>query len=83
MNSKHENFVRLAESRVNKAIDSLRLVGNLSNRNNYEYNDVEVRAILSALTNAINELKSQFSNSLMSDSKTFKLPNIDEGGMKR
>ena len=37
MNKKQENFKRLAESRTNKVIDMLQLIGNLSNTSNYEY----------------------------------------------
>ena len=37
MESKRERFVRLAEARTNKTIDMIRLIGNLSNRNNYKH----------------------------------------------
>ena len=36
---KHENFRRLGEGRVNKALNYLRLIGNLANRRNYYYTD--------------------------------------------
>ena len=37
---KERKFKELAEKRVNRALDSIRLIGNLSNRQNYSYDDV-------------------------------------------
>ena len=74
MTSKHENFVRLAEARVNKALEAIRLVGNLANRNNYEYSDAESRAIVAALSTALGELKSQFTRGEFDSNRAFKLP---------
>jgi hypothetical protein len=63
MSRKHDNFVRLAEARVNKALESIRIVGNLSNKNNYEYSPEEAREILVALQAGVNDLKAQFNRS--------------------
>ena len=71
MSRKHENFVRLAEARVNKALESMRLVGNLANKNNYEYSSEEAREILVALQSGVNDLKTQF-NRADDDSSVFK-----------
>ena len=49
MGSNRDRFVRLAESRVNKAIKSIRLIGNLSNKNNYSYTDKDAKQIIRAL----------------------------------
>ena len=50
MNStKHANFRRLAKSRGERVLKDLRLLGNLSNKNNYEYTDSEISAIFSAI----------------------------------
>ena len=35
--SKHEKFVRLAEARTNKIIDTLQLLGNCANTSFYEW----------------------------------------------
>ena len=43
---KHGKFVELATKRVNKALDQIRLVGNLSNRMTYEYSEEEAKKIL-------------------------------------
>ena len=58
--SKHDRFRRLAEQRVNRAIREMRLIGNLANRNNYEYTDGEVRALLSALERELKTTRAAF-----------------------
>lgn len=59
-NIKQENFIRLAESRVNKALDNIRLIGNLSNKNNYDYEQSDVNKIISTLEREIKLLKKKF-----------------------
>ena len=49
MNNKRENFKRMAESRTNKIIDMISLLGNLNNTSFYEYNDEEVEAMFDAI----------------------------------
>ena len=39
MNENRERFKRIAETRTNKLIDMIELLGNCSNRNNYEYTE--------------------------------------------
>lgn len=58
--SKQQRFERLAEKRVTEALRRLRLVGNLSNRANYEYSDDHVRQITDALEAELKQLKSRF-----------------------
>ena len=53
-------FKELAEKRVNKALDSIRLVGNLSNRQTYAYDDAQVRKIVKALRDAVGEVETRF-----------------------
>jgi hypothetical protein len=71
---KRKNFVRLAENRVNKAISSLRLVANLSNRSLYEYNTGDIKKIISALNNEISSIKQKFDTKKSNrDDKSFRL----------
>jgi hypothetical protein len=70
---KRENFIRLAESRVNRAIESLRIIGNLSNRSNYEYDEEDVKKIINTLQDEITSLKSQFKIRSASTTKNFRL----------
>jgi hypothetical protein len=60
LSAKRENFIRLAEGRVTRAIDSIRVIGNLSNRSNYEYTEADSKKIIDALQSEINALKVQF-----------------------
>ncbi len=60
VSAKRENFIRLAEGRVTRAIDSIRVIGNLSNRSNYEYTEEDSKKIIDALQSEINALKVQF-----------------------
>jgi uncharacterized protein YceH (UPF0502 family) len=70
---KRERFVLLAERRVNRAIDSLRLVGNLSNRSNYEYTDSDVKQIVAALESSLTELRQRFKSPSSQRESQFKL----------
>ena len=65
--SKHDNFVRLAEARTTRALKSLRLIRNLSNRSSYDYSREEVDAIVASLQSEINSLKNAFDRKLTSE----------------
>jgi len=60
MSAKMEKFERLAERRVNEAIKKIRLIGNLTNKNNYEYSEKHSRMIIEALESELKILKSKF-----------------------
>jgi hypothetical protein len=57
---KRLKFKELAEKRMNRALDSIRLIGNLSNRQNYNYDEAEARKIIKALKNAVGDVERQF-----------------------
>ena len=61
-NSNRQKFISLAEKRVRRAIKDLRLIGNLSNRSNYSYEEDDVRQILGALQKELKRLKTRFEN---------------------
>jgi len=82
MTKKHDNFVRLAESRVNKALEAIRIIGNLSNPSYYEYSEIEVKEIVAALTNGISEIKSQFSMNVQNSRPGFKFSSSQESKQK-
>jgi ABC-type Fe3+-hydroxamate transport system substrate-binding protein len=63
MRDKHGKFVELATKRVNKALDQIRLVGNLANRVTYEYTEDEAKKILRALQKEVDTVKSKFGDS--------------------
>lgn len=57
---KHEKFIRLAKLRGERAIKDLRLIGNLANRNNYEYSDEEVKTLFAAVEEELKLAKFNF-----------------------
>ncbi len=69
---RRQKFVELAEKRTNKAIDYIRLVGNLANKNNYQYTDADAKAILRALDDELKALRVKFEQSNKGE-KAFKL----------
>lgn len=62
--NKRERFVELGETRVRKAAQLLRLIGNLSNTSNYEYSADDAQKILSALEVEMKLLKAKFQAAL-------------------
>lgn len=60
MNGKRAKFVELAESRVNRAIRDVRLIGNLSNRSAYEYADEDIKKMFKAIQKEIESAKGRF-----------------------
>ena len=74
MRDKRGRFVELAQARVTKAAQTIRLIGNLSNPNNYEYTEDDVRKILTALDSEMKLLKGKFQAALKKRAKDeFKL----------
>ena len=71
--SSRENFVRLAESRVNNAIKTLRLIGNLSNRSNYSYSDADVEKIFRTLERELKNARSRFESGKRAEAPAFTL----------
>ncbi len=57
---KKERFKRVAEGRTNKIIDQIRLLGNCSNRSNYEYSDEDVKKIFSAIEQELRDAKAKY-----------------------
>ena len=72
INAKREKFIRLAESRVNKALNDIRLIGNLSNKNNYDYDQADVNKIISTLEQEVRSVKKKF-ETVQQNNKKFKL----------
>ena len=58
--TRDQRFKRLAEQRVNAILDKLRLLGQLSNRSNYEYTDTQIEAIFKAIQKELNATKTKF-----------------------
>jgi hypothetical protein len=57
-----QKFVRLATKRVNNAIKAIQLVGNLSNRSNYQYTEKDVERIFGALQSELKACRDRFAS---------------------
>ncbi len=74
MRDKRSRFVELAQARVTKATQMLRLIGNLSNPNNYAYSEEDVQKMYSALDSEMKLLKAKFQTAMSKKAKDeFKL----------
>lgn len=58
--SRADKFVRLGEYRVNKVIDAIGRLENLSNRSNYEYTQEQVETMFSMMEKRLMEVKGRF-----------------------
>lgn len=60
MTTKRERFEKVAVARVNKIIKDLQLLGNCSNKNNYEYSEKDVKKIITAVESEVKKMKAKF-----------------------
>lgn len=58
--TKRERFIRLAEARTNKILEMMRLLGNCSSKNNYEYSDEDIKKIFNTLERELRNTKNRF-----------------------
>ena len=72
-NINRERFVDLAQKRVNKTVNDIRLIGNLSNKTNYSYTEEDVKKIYSALRTALDEMKVRFEIKGSEEKQIFRL----------
>lgn len=68
--TRREKFNRLATYRTNAVLDKIRILGNLSNRSNYDYDEADVKKIFNAIEEQVRLLKARFMNKKR---KVFKL----------
>lgn len=73
MNTKSIKFIELANKRVNKTIKEIQLIGNLANKQNYNYTEQQAKQIIKALQQELDEVKQNFANTNISTKKTFVL----------
>ncbi len=60
METRHGRFKRLALKRTNDILNRIRILGNLSNKSSYDYNDDEVDKIFKAIDEQIKTTKARF-----------------------
>lgn len=71
--AKREKFRSLAEKRTNNALVAIGRIGNLSNRQLYEFEESEVRKIMKALKDALSDIEDRFSSPRGKADAQFKL----------
>ena len=59
-NIKQENFKRIANNRVNKIVDLISKLHNLSNTSFYEYTDDQINEIFNLIQNELDKQKELF-----------------------
>ena len=71
METKKDRFVRIGEARTNRVLEKIRLLGNCSNKNNYEYSEDDIKKIFSVIDKELRICKNKF-NSNFTDKFTLK-----------
>ena len=66
-------FIRLAEKRINKVAKQLHLIGNLSNKTNYAYNDEEVEKMFAYIDSCVKSARERFTNNSTGPETVFTL----------
>jgi hypothetical protein len=72
-------FVELANKRVNRTLDSFRLIGNLSNKSNYQYSDQDVHKIFAVLQAELTATKAKFLVGKKTPGDSFDLEALTKG----
>lgn len=70
---KAAKFVELADKRVNRALKNIQLIGNLANRQNYDFTDEQAKLIIKALQLEVEAVKQSFQTTGQLQRKTFTL----------
>jgi len=73
MEKRRDKFIELAEKRVTRALNDLRLIGNLANKGNYSYTDDDVKKVMQAIEYEVKNLRRRFENSSEETGVVFKL----------
>lgn len=61
---KRQRFEKVAGKRVQKVLDTLLLLKNCSNRNNYEYSETDVNQMFSEISKVMKESHAAYTNEL-------------------
>jgi len=67
--NKRERFEDIAGKRVQYIINKMELLGNCSNRNNYEFNADDIRKMFAAMREAMKRIEGKFEDELTKQDK--------------
>lgn len=70
MKTKRKRFEEVAGKRVQYIIDKLELLSNCSNRNNYEYNEEDVKKMFTVIRDQLKMAELKFSDEIRKKTKT-------------
>lgn len=59
-NKDRNKFISLANKRVQKVLKDIQLIGNLSNRSNYQYREEDVAKIFKAINSEVRACRKRF-----------------------
>jgi hypothetical protein len=74
---RHDNFLRVGEKRVNKAISSIRGIGKLSG-SNYAPTEQEVAYMLDTLANELRKVQQAFASGPKAAAPSFTFPGAEQ-----
>ena len=60
--TKRDRFIRIAEKRTNRILETLNLLGNCSNKNNYSYTDDDIKVIFNTIEAQLKKTKKKFTD---------------------
>ncbi len=60
MGIKHDNFIRISHTRIDKIIDMISKLSNLNNRSFYEFTEDEADAMFDRIQKELDKQKSEF-----------------------
>lgn len=60
METKRDKFTKLAENRTNSIMKTIKLLGNLSNKKNYDYGFKDIEKIFKAIEKEVKICKGRF-----------------------
>ena len=66
---RRQRFEKVASNRVQRILDTLDLLKNCSNRNNYEYDEKDIELMFSEITKKLKETKAVYTNELSRTNK--------------
>ena len=73
MDTKKENFKRIAENRTNKIIELISKLHNLSNSSFYEYTEDQIDSIFNAIQEELDKQREEFRKDNKKEKKRFEL----------
>ena len=67
--TRRERFEKVAAKRTQKLLDMIDILGNCSNKSNYEYSDEDIRKMFAAIENKTKNTKALFGNAISKEEK--------------